>query len=56
MEFKNDLKERLEKNGSLVLSGFKSDEKNFVLKGFDNFLIKKVWEEKGWCGALLNPY
>ncbi|MDY0361241.1 MAG: 50S ribosomal protein L11 methyltransferase [Desulforegulaceae bacterium] len=55
-EFKNNLKERLEKNGSLVLSGFKSDEKKFVLKGFDNFLIEKIWEEKGWCGALLNPY
>jgi ribosomal protein L11 methyltransferase len=54
VEFKNDIKNRLEKKGYLVLSGFKSDEKNWLLKYFKEFFfVKDIWEEKGWCSALL---
>ncbi|MCB9480380.1 MAG: 50S ribosomal protein L11 methyltransferase [Desulfobacteraceae bacterium] len=55
IEFKAELKKRLEKEGALVLSGFKSEEKSWLLKDFGRlFSVEEVFEEKGWCSALLS--
>jgi hypothetical protein len=44
----------LDMDSNLVISGFKNDEKNWLLNDFEDlFSVENIWEEKGWCSALL---
>lgn len=53
-DFKTDLKNMLDMDSNLVISGFKNDEKNWLLNDFEDlFSVENIWEEKGWCSALL---